>query len=111
MIHLEPEVSWRLCDNRVCGSFGRQKVLERISSLHFFSSFPCSVTLSYLPHNLKSRINHTIRTAQMQKKPHEYESAAETATHPSEVIHVGGLNWSAYEGQVVNFCCLLISLV
>lgn len=45
------------------------------------------------------------------KNPHEYESAAETATHPSEVIHVGGLNWSAYEGQVVNFCCLLISLV
>lgn len=53
---------------------------------------------------------HTIRKAQISKH-HEHESAVKIGAYPSEVIHVGGLNWSADEGQVVNFCCLLTSLV
>ncbi len=45
------------CDSIVCGSFGRGKVLECVCSLIFifFSSSPwfsCSVTLSFLSHNL-----------------------------------------------------------
>lgn len=38
------------CVTRACGSFGR----EKHPSVHFCSSFSCSVTLSYLAHNLKS---------------------------------------------------------
>lgn len=34
-----------------------------------------------------------------------------TGPYPFEVVHVGGLYWSAYKRQVVDFCCLLISLV
>lgn len=69
-----------------------------------------SVTLSFLPHNLHSnRITMII---------HAYNTLAEvtnltlpTVPYPLEVVHVGGLYWSAYECQVVDFCRLLISLV
>lgn len=39
------------------------------------------------------------------------KAAVATSPYPSEVIHVSGLYWSAYKCQVVDFCCLLVSLV
>lgn len=100
----------RLCDP---GTFGRQQVLKCIPSLHFCSSFSCSVTLSDLPHNLNS--SHTeskcVSPNQEGTNTEDQDVCAETGAHPLEVVHVGGLNWSADEGQVVNFCRLLASLV
>lgn len=50
------------------------------------------------------KLNHHLQVEHLQ-------TPAVAASYPFEVIHVGGLYWSSYESQVVDFCRLLVSLV
>lgn len=95
----------------VCGSFGRGKVLGCIRSLLLtFSASSCSVTLSFLSHDLYGDRMRG-RLSEYKALTLRRDAPAGTGPYPLEVAHVGGLYWSANERQVVDFCCLLVSLV
>lgn len=106
-----------VCDNRVCGSFGRgespwmyvQPPLPLLPILPLLLLLSDSLLSFPQPTWQQNEIIinefDTIINLKIKNK------VIVTGLYPFEVVHVGGLYWSAYKRQVVDFCCLLISLV
>lgn len=111
-----------VCDSRVCvAALAEGKSLDvsaasSSSSSSSSSSFPChsfsgSVTLAFLSHDLRYNKIKSLSMSTTNTPKQKSTRVAVTAPYPFEVIHVGGLHWSSYECQVVDFRRLLVPLV